>query len=74
MAQDATVWAEKFRLATERDPVIQSYAKYYTCDFLLDMEELRVGVQMRDGQVHHMEINPPPLAPHHFSLHAPAET
>ncbi|MBT3926766.1 MAG: hypothetical protein HOF33_07245, partial [Rhodospirillaceae bacterium] len=46
MAQEAQAWAEKFRKATESDPIIQSYAKYYTCDFLLDMEELRVGVQM----------------------------
>ncbi|MBT5779785.1 MAG: hypothetical protein HOI02_10295, partial [Rhodospirillaceae bacterium] len=74
MAQEAKAWAEKFREATESDPIIQSYAKYYTCDFLLDMEELRVGVQMRDGQVHNIEINPAPLEPHQFSLHAPAET
>ena len=66
MVQDATAWAEKLRRATGRDPVIQSYAKYYTCDFFFDMGELRVGVQMRDGQVHHIEINSPPLAPHHF--------
>ena len=64
IAQDATAWAEKFRLATESDPIIQSYAKYYTCDFLLGLEELRVGVQMRDGQMHNIEINPAPLEPH----------
>lgn len=73
-AVKAEAWAEKFRQATESDPVIQCYAKYYTCDFLLDMEDLRVGVQMRDGQMHKIEINPAPLEPHHFSLHAPAET
>lgn len=73
-AVKAEAWAEKFRQATESDPVIQCYAKYYTCDFLLDMEDLRVGVQMRDGQMHKIEINPAPLEPHHFSLHALAET
>ena len=51
MAQDSAAWAENFREATESDPVIQSYAKYYTCDFLFDMEELRAGVAMRDGRV-----------------------
>ncbi|MDP6474811.1 MAG: hypothetical protein QF449_07935 [Alphaproteobacteria bacterium] len=51
MAQQRAAWAEKFRAATESDPIIQCYAKYYTCDFLLDMEALRVGVQMRDGRV-----------------------
>ena len=73
MAQDSAAWAENFREATESDPVIQSYAKYYTCDFLFDMEELeepRVGVSMRDDRVQKIEIDPPPLTPHHFSLHA----
>lgn len=74
MAQDSAAWAENYREATQSDPVIQSYAKYYTCDFLFDMEELRVGVSMRDGRVQKIEIDPPPLTPHHFSLHASAET
>ena len=74
MAQDSAAWAENFREATESDPVIQSYAKYYTCDVLFDMEELRVGVSMRDGRVQKIEIDPPPLTPHYFSLHASAET
>ena len=74
MAEDSTAWAENFRTATESDPVIQSYAKYYTCDFLFDMEELRVGVYTRAGQVHDIAIDSPPLTPHHFSLHASAET
>ena len=73
-AVKADAWAEKFRKATESDLIIQCYAKYYTCDFLLDMEDLRVGVQIRDGQMHKIEINSAPLEPHHFSLHAPAET
>ena len=51
MAKDSAAWAEKFKAATESDPIIQSYAKYYTCDFLLDMEDLRVGVTMLDGRV-----------------------
>ena len=38
------------------------------------MEELRVGVSMRDGRVQKIEIDPPSLTPHHFSLHASAET
>ncbi|MDP7342312.1 MAG: hypothetical protein QGI52_05975 [Alphaproteobacteria bacterium] len=74
MAQQRAAWAERFRAATESDPIIQCYAKYYSCDFLLDMEELRVGVQMRDGRVQKIEIDPAPLEPHHFSLHASAET
>ena len=73
MAKDSAAWAEKFKTATENDPVIQCYAKYYTCDFLLDME-LRVGVTMLDGRVQKIEIDPAPLTPHHFSLHASAET
>ena len=74
MAQDSAAWAENYREATQSDPVIQSYAKYYTCDFLFNMEELRFGVSMRDGRVQKIEIDPPPLTPHHFSLHASAET
>ena len=74
MAQDSAAWAENFREATESDPAIQSYAKIYTCDFLFDMEELRVGLSMRDGRVQKIEIDPPLLTPHHFSLHASSET
>jgi len=30
--------------------------------------------ELRDGRVQKIEIDPPPLTPHHFSLHASSET
>lgn len=74
MAVDPKQWAEAFRRATESDPVIQSMAKYYSCDFLLDMEERKVLVQMHDGRVKRIDIDPAPLDPYHFALRASAET
>lgn len=74
MSDTAETWCAKFSAATEADPVIQAMAKYYTCDFLLDMEELSVLVRMDDGQVREIAVNPPPLTPYQFALRAEAET
>jgi hypothetical protein len=74
MALDAQRWAEQFREATEADDTIRAMAKYYTCSFLLDMEDTKVLVRMHDGKVDELTVDPPPLDPYDFAIRASAET
>ena len=74
MTEIAATWCERFRAATESDPVIQSMARFYTCTFLLDMGEVSILVRMDDGQVREIVPDPPPLTAYQFALRASAET
>ncbi len=74
MARDAERWMEQFREATESDDTIRAMAKYYTCSFLLDMEEAKVLVRMHDGKVDELVVDPPPLDAYDFAIRASAET
>lgn len=74
MAQDAKTWANKFKSLTDNDPTIGAMAKYYTCTFLWDMGERKVLIEMHDGKVKKIDINPGPLDPYDFALRASPQT
>ena len=58
MTPDVRAWARKFESMTNSDETIQSMGKYYTCSFIYDMEDVRVLIEMHDGKVKRIEINP----------------
>jgi hypothetical protein len=58
MTPDVKAWARKFESMTNSDETIQSMGKYYTCSFIYDMEDVRVLIEMHDGKVKRIEINP----------------
>ena len=78
MAVEAAVadgWVESFRRATEEDAEIQAHGRYYTCAFLLDMEEHSYLVEMHAGKVEEILIDPGPLDERYqFVIRASAET
>ena len=54
MATEAAVadrWVEEFRRASDKDPEIQAHGKFFSCSFLLDMEEHEYLVKMHAGKV-----------------------
>ena len=78
MAVEATVeggWVESFRRASDEDPEIQAHGRYYSCAFLLDMEEHQFLVRMHAGKVEEILVDPGPLdARYQFIIRASAET
>jgi hypothetical protein len=74
MAVDAKTWASKFKNLTDNDETIQAMGKYYTCTFMFDMGELKVIVEMHDGKVKTINVDPGPLDAYDFALRASAQT
>jgi hypothetical protein len=78
MAVEATVaggWVESFRRASDEDPEIQAHGRYYSCAFVLDMEEHSYLVKMHAGKVEYILEDPGPLDDRYqFAVRASAET
>ena len=76
MAVDtAQNWVDEFRRASDEDEELQAHGKYYSCNFLLDMEEHQFLVRMRAGKVEEILVDPGPLdARYQFIIRASAET
>jgi hypothetical protein len=76
MAVDtAQKWVEEFRRTSDEDEELQAHGKYYSCNYLLDMEEHQFLVNMHAGKVEEILIDPGPLdARFQFIIRASAET
>jgi hypothetical protein len=76
MATDtAQSWVEDFRRATDEDAELQAHGKYYSCAFMLDMEEHWYQVKMHAGRVEEILVDPGPLDERYqFVIRASAET
>lgn len=68
-------WAEEFRRAANEDAELQAHGTYYSCSFLLDLEEHQVVVRVNRGQVEEITIDPGPLDERYqFAIRASADT
>jgi hypothetical protein len=74
MSTDAVTWSRKFRDLTDSDAAIQAMGKHFTCSYLLDMEKTKVIIEMHDGKVKNINLDPAPLDSYQFALRASAET
>ena len=76
MAVDAAQnWVEEFRRTSDEDEELQAHGKYYSCNYLLDMEEHQFLVRMHAGKVEEILVDPGPLdARYQFIIRASAET
>ena len=71
----AQKWVEEFRHTSDEDEELQAHGKYYSCNYLLDMEEHQFLVSMHAGKVEEILIDPGPLdARFQFIIRASAET
>lgn len=68
-------WVDEFRRASDEDEELQAHGKYYSCDFLLDMEEHQFLIRMHEGKVEEILVDPGPLdRRYQFIIRASAET
>jgi hypothetical protein len=68
-------WVDEFTRASNEDPELQAHGKFYTCAFLLDMEEHTFEVAMHSGKVEEILVDPGPLDKRYqFIIRASAET
>ncbi len=74
MKQDIKTWADKYASLTNSDETIGAMARYYTCSFMYDMTDCKVIIEMHDGKVKSMNIDPGPLDAYDFALRASAQT
>jgi hypothetical protein len=74
MAIDIKSWANKFKSMSDNDQTIAAMAKYYTCTFMWDMGDKKVIIEMHDGKVKNINIDPAPLDAYDFALRAGAQT
>ena len=74
MSAELENWAKKYEDLTNSDGTIGAMAKYYTCSFMFDMEKAKIIIEMHDGKVKNININPSPLDPYDFALRASANT
>ena len=74
MAVEIKSWANKFKSLTDNDATIGAMAKYYTSTFMRDMTDRKVIIEMHDGKVKHININPAPMDAYDFALRASAQT
>jgi hypothetical protein len=70
----AEQWAQEFSRLTDEDPEIGAHGKYYSCSYMLDMEQQRMIVDMHRGKVEEINLDPAPLDAYDFALRAPATT
>jgi hypothetical protein len=74
MAMSLRDWALRFSEASDADESIAAMARYFTCIYLLDMVEAKVIIEMIDGKVYRMNLNPAPMDAYDFALRASAQT
>ncbi|HVL31835.1 MAG TPA: hypothetical protein VM299_06325 [Solirubrobacteraceae bacterium] len=71
---DVESWADEFSRINNDDPELNAHGKYFSCSYMLDMEDRRVIVDMHKGRVENINLDPEPLDAYQFALRAPAET
>lgn len=71
----AAEWAQEFAKANDQDPEIQAHGKYFNCSYLLDMADHSFVVQMNQGRVVDITVDPGPLdVAYQFAIRASAKT
>ncbi len=70
MAANVRDWAIKFSEASDNDPTIGAMARYFTCTYLWDMGPVKVIIEMVDGKVYRVNIDPGGLDAYDFALRA----
>jgi hypothetical protein len=71
----ANGWVDTFRGTSDGDAELQAHGKFYSCAYLLDMEQHRYLVRMHAGKVEELKVDPGPLDERYqFAIHASADT
>jgi hypothetical protein len=65
---------DEFRRLSDNDAELQAHGKYYSCSYLLDMEDQEFLVRMHQGKVEDLVVDPEPLVAYDFAIRADADT
>ncbi|MFF4756513.1 hypothetical protein ACWD5R_44980 [Streptomyces sp. NPDC002514] len=63
-----------FRRLSDGDEELQAHGAFFSCTYLLDMEDHSFLVRMHRGQVEELIVDPEPLTGYDFAIRADAET
>ncbi|MDE3238042.1 MAG: hypothetical protein KGN33_03710 [Paracoccaceae bacterium] len=74
MVMSVRDWAQRFSEASDRDPTIGAMARYFTCSYMWDMGTQKVIVEMHDGKVYRINVDPSPMDAYDFALRASPQT
>jgi hypothetical protein len=74
MVMSVRDWAQRFSEASDRDQTIGAMARYFTCTYLWDMGAAKVIVEMIDGKVYRINVDPGPMDAYDFALRASPQT
>ncbi|MDR3470491.1 MAG: hypothetical protein P4M09_02175 [Devosia sp.] len=74
MVMSVRDWAARFAEACDRDAAIGAMARYFTCSFMWDMGAAKVIIEVIDGRVNRINIDPAPLDAYDFALRASPQT
>lgn len=67
-------WSTSFREANDTNEELNAHGKFFSCTYLLDMETKKILVQMHEGKVEKLTIDPGPLDSYQFAIRASADT
>jgi len=71
----ANGWVDTFQRTSDGDAELQAHGKFYSCAYLLDMEQHRYLVRMHTGKVEELKVDPGPLDERYqFAIRASADT
>jgi hypothetical protein len=74
-ATELVRWGESFQKATDEDPELDAHGKYYTCSYLLDMQEHSVLVKMHAGKTEEIVFDPGQMDERYqFAIRASSDT
>ncbi|MGW1736562.1 hypothetical protein [Streptomyces sp. NPDC001999] len=65
---------ERFCQLSDSDAELQAHGKYFTCSYLLDMEQHKFLLRMHHGRIEELIVDPEPLTAYDFAIRASAET
>ncbi|WP_413801060.1 hypothetical protein [Streptomyces iranensis] len=65
---------EQFRQLNDGDAELQAHGAYFSCSYLLDMEDHTFLVRVHRGRIEELTIDPEPLTAYDFAIRASAET
>ncbi len=68
-------WVDKFRRLSDHDKELQTNGKFFSCSFLLDMQEHRYLIRVHEGKIEEILVDPGDLdARYQFAIRASADT
>lgn len=67
-------WSTSFQEANDTNEELNAHGKFFTCSYLLDMESKKILINMHEGKIKEITVDPGPLDSYQFAIRASADT